>query len=93
MQIYTKFTLRITTEECSNGNGYIYETGFNINNQFYGPVFEICYSNVTENTFYTHNTLNGAAMDNAISESTRRSFTADGMKFSTTKTNSYYQQK
>ena len=56
-------SLRITAEECSNGNGYIYQTGFNINNQFYGPVFEICYSNVTENTFYTHNTLNGAAMD------------------------------
>lgn len=56
-------TLRLTNEECSNGNGYIYEAGFDINSQFYGPVFEICYSNVTENTFYTHNTLNGAAMN------------------------------
>lgn len=56
-------SLKITTEKCSHGNGTIYETGFLIEDQFYGPVFEICYSNITENTFYTHSILNGAAMD------------------------------
>ncbi|KAI8122060.1 hypothetical protein FF38_02191 [Lucilia cuprina] len=86
-------TMKITNEECSNGNGYIYETGFIIEDEFYGPVFEICYSNVTENTFYTHGILNGAAMDYSISESTRRSFTADGMQFTTTKANTFYTQK
>lgn len=56
-------SMKITNVECSHGNGYIYEIGFIIKQKFYGPVFEICYSNVTENTFYTHSTLNGAAMN------------------------------
>ncbi|KAM7344138.1 salivary protein Tsal1-like [Cochliomyia hominivorax] len=86
-------SLKITNEECSNGNGYIYETGFIIKNKFYGPVFEICYSNTTENTFYTHHKLNGAAISYAIPEGKRRKFTADGMSFGTTKTDGFYKKK
>lgn len=56
-------SMKITSEECSHGEGYIYETGFIVEGAFYGPVFEICYSNVTENTLYTRGILNGAAMD------------------------------
>ncbi|KAM7342770.1 salivary protein Tsal1-like [Cochliomyia hominivorax] len=86
-------SLKITNEECSNGNGYIYETGFVIKNKFYGPVFEICYSNTTENTFYTHHKLNGAAIKYAIPEGKRRQFAADGMSFRTNKADGFYKKE
>ncbi|XP_005182498.2 uncharacterized protein LOC101891113 [Musca domestica] len=85
-------TLRVTDESCSQNRGVIHQPGFTVNKKFYGPVFEICYNNDIEHTYYTHNTINGATIDNAISESTRRSFSAKGMKYTTTKTNKYYTQ-
>ncbi|XP_037955035.1 uncharacterized protein LOC119684949 isoform X2 [Teleopsis dalmanni] len=82
--------LRLTSETCSNGQGYIFKAGFEYNTNQFASVFSICYSNVTENTFYTHNTVNGAAINFNIQESTRRAFRAEGMQFTTTATNNFY---
>ncbi|XP_037813071.1 uncharacterized protein LOC119604493 [Lucilia sericata] len=93
-QIAPMSMLQITGRSCANGQGVIYETGFNINQQFYGPVFEICYDNTNEYTYYTHNTLNGAAMAYAISTGDqRRTFTADGMNYITSQMNKFYQEQ
>ncbi|XP_061402303.1 uncharacterized protein LOC133338135 [Musca vetustissima] len=80
-------SLRVTDEGCSQNRGVIHQPGFEVNKKFYGPVFEICYNDDDEHTWYTHNTIN-----DAISESTRRAFSAKGMKYSTKKTNEYYTQ-
>ncbi|XP_061402301.1 uncharacterized protein LOC133338132 [Musca vetustissima] len=86
-------SLKLTNNECSQERGTIFEAGYIVDGTFYGPVFEICYDNITESTFYTHNVINGAAIDYNIKESTRRSFSAEGMQLTTTKTNTYYTQK
>ncbi|XP_005182499.2 uncharacterized protein LOC101891285 [Musca domestica] len=86
-------TLRLTSDGCSQNRGTIFEAGYMVDQTFYGPVFEMCYDNVTETTYYTHNVINGAAIDYNIKESTRRSFSAEGLKLTTTKTNNYYTQK
>ncbi|XP_073844619.1 salivary protein Tsal1-like [Musca autumnalis] len=85
-------TLRLTSNGCSQNRGAIFEAGYTVDRVFYGPTLEICYDNDTERTFYTHNVINGAAIDYNIKESTRRSFSAEGMKLTTTKTNTYYTQ-
>ncbi|KAM7344139.1 salivary protein Tsal1-like [Cochliomyia hominivorax] len=88
-----KSSLQKTDVQCSNGHGYIYETGFIINDKFYGPVFEICYSNTTENTFYTHHKLNGAAIKYAIPESKRRKFTAKGTTYGNAQIDGFYKKE
>ncbi|XP_013103365.1 uncharacterized protein LOC106084323 [Stomoxys calcitrans] len=85
--------LRKTNNKCSKNRGKILEAGFELNKKFYGPVFEICYDKESETTYYTHNTINGAAINYNIQESTRRAFSADGMKLKTSKTYDIYAKK
>lgn len=55
-------TLRLTADKCARGKGLIYESGFMLENDFYGPIFEICHNTTTDQTIYTHHILNGAAI-------------------------------
>uniref|UniRef100_A0A1L8EC91 Putative dna/rna non-specific endonuclease n=1 Tax=Haematobia irritans TaxID=7368 RepID=A0A1L8EC91_HAEIR len=86
-------TLKVTSTLCSKNRGKVFEIGFELNKKFYGPVFDICYDNNKETTYYTHNIINGAAINYNIQESTRRPFSAEGMKLKTTKTYNLYTKK
>lgn len=56
-------TLKLTSNGCSYDRGFIFEAGYTIGTEFFGPEYEICYNNGTETTYYAHNTINGAAID------------------------------
>ncbi|XP_067633187.1 uncharacterized protein [Eurosta solidaginis] len=81
--------LQVTETTCADEQGVIFEAGFKVEDNFY-IAFKICYDTANERTLYSESIVNGAAQSFKINESTRRTFRADGMKFSTTATNKYY---
>lgn len=58
-------TLVPTNRSCAI-NGLIYEVGFIIENQFYGPILTICFDPVNNVIFYTNHIINGAAINGKL---------------------------
>ncbi|XP_011187184.2 uncharacterized protein LOC105215113 [Zeugodacus cucurbitae] len=84
--------LLVTQNACAEGAGVFYEVGFQVNDVFLS-VFTICYDSENEHALYSRSIVNGAAQNFKINDSTRRSFRADGMRFTTTATNNFYTNK
>ncbi|XP_018802082.1 PREDICTED: uncharacterized protein LOC108977043 [Bactrocera latifrons] len=84
--------LLVTQTACAEGAGVFYEVGFQVNDVFQS-VFTICYDSDNEHALYSRSLVNGAAQSFKINDSTRRAFRADGMRFSTTATNTLYANK
>ncbi|XP_054738483.1 uncharacterized protein LOC129244713 [Anastrepha obliqua] len=81
--------LLVTENSCGSGSGVFYEVGFQVNNDFQS-LFSICYNTDAHQTVYARNLLNGRALEFKVIDSTRRSFRADGMGFTTAAINNYY---
>ncbi|XP_039955319.1 uncharacterized protein LOC120771409 [Bactrocera tryoni] len=84
--------LLVTENACAEGAGVFYEVGFQVNDVFQS-VFTICYDSENEHALYSRSLINGAAQSFKINDSTRRAFRADGMRFSTSATNTLYTNK
>ncbi|KAL5289060.1 hypothetical protein ACFFRR_009326 [Megaselia abdita] len=82
--------LRVSQSKCAHNRGYIYKVGFNVFQNVFLTNFKICYDNKSENTFYSENIINGAAIKYAVKESDRRVFKSDGMTKSTSQINTLY---
>ncbi|XP_036333975.1 uncharacterized protein LOC118744768 [Rhagoletis pomonella] len=82
----------VTEIACANGTGLLHEVGFAVNDEFQS-LFTICYNRENVQTLYSRNLLNGRGLDVKIIDSTRRSFRAEGMRFTTTAINNLYTTK
>lgn len=81
--------LLVTENACAEGAGVFYEVGFQVNDDFHS-VFSICYDSENEHALYSRSLVNGAAQSFKINDSTRHAFRANGLRLTTSATNTLY---
>lgn len=87
--------IKITSQKCSiNNQGNLYEIGYRLNSQNFLTIFQVCYNNKTETTYFSVHQIKGSTIKYAVKDNRRRSFLSIGTNTnsSTTKINQIYKK-